>query len=88
MDGLLTCTSYHLTTISNGSELSNLDNWGYQMTKLPSRKQIAMAIVKVSKIRGIPQSFDAVLAELKKRTLNECRWILHTYPSVRAAMPD
>ena len=56
-----------------------------KMVRLPNRKQIATAIVKTGKV---PQSFDEILAVLKTKSLNECRWILHYYPDVRAAMVD
>ena len=55
------------------------------MARLPNRKQIAVAIVKTGEV---PQSFDEVLTVLKTQSLNECRWILHRYPNVRAAMTD
>ena len=55
------------------------------MVRLPNRKQIATAIVKTGKV---PQSFDEILAVLKTKSLNECRWILHRHPDVRAAMVD
>ena len=54
-----------------------------EMAKLPNREQIATAIVKTG---VVSKSFDEVLAVLKTMPLNTCRWILHRYPNVRAAM--
>ena len=53
------------------------------MTRRPNREQIATAIVKTGLVH---KSFDEVLAVLKTKSLNECRWILHHYPAVLAEM--
>ena len=53
------------------------------MTRLPSREQIATAIVKSGETT---QSFDEWFAALKTISVNECRWILHRYPNVLSAM--
>ena len=55
------------------------------MTRFPNRKQIATAIVKSGEVN---KSFSAVLDGLKKMPINDCRWIVHLYPNVRAAMLD